>query len=534
MDTLRHENPLYPLLYTLYANRRLIKRVFLAFAALVLLLPLLLRSTYDISAEVLVQSKKVAQTEPNSASLQQETDKFLPPTLADMETESSILRSPELVRATLDSLRQEGHFAEEDGLLKQVLLNPLRDYLINPLRERLLDPLLAALGFAAEPVRDSRLDELTLATLEDLEVVPLPGSNVIAVHYRAGEPALGTLFVNRLLDTYLMRRHALHSNDLPEAFYEQKKAQYQNQLGDLESQRLALLGRVNAANPEEEITFRLNAINQEEQALNQYRDRLLENQRWVDYLQNSLAMARKARLTDYGFPYTFANTLNNASFEDREIRQLGDRLIEQIGQYGAETDVYNPNSAPMQNLYAQISRTRQQFLQVIGNRISERQKELEVLSGVIAQKTTRITEYQARIRELQDAQGGLRQLNTEIEALHQAFFTYTQRYEESRSRALLDGGQSNAKVLSRPFEPTVASFPQPLQIIPLGLLTALLLAIAAGYIREFFDHRFKHPEQLPNQLGLPVLMTINDTQPTALPNPHKPGSLPWIRHWASD
>ncbi|GAB3461706.1 GumC family protein [Azotobacter salinestris] len=530
MDALKRENYLYTFFSTLFANRRLIKRVFLAFAVLTLLLPLLLSRSYEISAEVMVQSKKVAQTEPNSASLQQETDKFLPPTLADMETESSILRSPELVRATLDSLLKEGHFAEEDGPLKQVL----REYLVDPLRTHVLDPLRAALGFAAEPPRDNRLDTLTLATLEDLEVVPLPGSNVIAVHYRAGEPALGTLFVNRLLDTYLTRRHALHSNDLPEAFYEQKKAQYQDQLNGLEAQRLALLERIRAANPEEEITFRLNAINQEEQALNQYRDRLLENQRWVDYLQGSLAVARKARLTEYGFPYTFASTIDNAAFEDREIRQLGDRLIEQIGQYGAETDVYNPNSEPMKNLYAQISRTRQQFLQVIGNRISERNKELEIISGVIAQKTSRIEAYQARIRELQDAQSGLRQLNTEIEALHQAFFTYTQRYEESRSRALLDGGLSNAKVLSRPFEPSEASFPQPMRIIPLGLLTALLLAIAVGYIREFFDHRFKHPEQLLTQLGLPVLMTINAEQPAALPNPHKPGSLPWIRHWASD
>ncbi|GAB3379640.1 GumC family protein [Azotobacter armeniacus] len=526
MNILKRENHLYIFFSTLYTNRRLIKRVFLAFAAFALLLPLLLSQSFDITAEVMVQSKKVAQTEANSATLQQETDKFLPPTLADMETESSILRSPELIRETLDKLRQEGHFAEEEGLLRRLLLNPLRDYLIAPLRN--------ALGFAVEPPRDSRLDELTLATLADLEIVPLPGSNVIAVHYRAGEPALGTLLVNRLLDTYLMRRHALHSNDLPEAFYEQKKTQYQDQLSGLEGQRQALLGRIHSAKPDEEITFRLNAINQEEQALNHYRDRLLESQRWVDYLQNSLAVARKARLTNYSFPYTFASTINNAAFEDREIRQLGDRLIDQIGQYGAETDIYHPNSAPMRNLYAQISRTRQQFLQVIGNRISERRKELDIISGVIAQKTARIEEYQGRIRELQDAQSSLRQLNTEIEALHQAFFTYTQRYEESRSRSLLDGGLSNAKVLSRPFEPTEASFPKPLQIIPLGLLTALLLAIAVGYIREFFDHRFKHPDQLQQQLGLPVLMTINAEQPTALPNPHKPGSLPWIRHWASD
>ena len=534
MNTLKSENHLREFIRALCANGKLIKRVFLAFATLTLLLPLLLRQSYDIDAQVMVQSKKLAQADAANTNLNQESDKFLPPTLADMETESSILRSPALVRDTLDKLRQEGYFRDEDSLLRQVVLNPLRDDLIQPLREHVINPVRGALGLTVEPPRDTSLDRLTLQILADLEIQPAPGSNVISVHYAASDPALGTLLVNRLLDTYLVNRHELHSNDLPEGFFEQKKEQYQARLGSLEGKRMALLEQSNAANPEEEITFRLNAINQEEQELNQFRDRQLENQRWLDYLQSSLAAARQAKLTDSSFPYTFASTIGNQAFEDREIRQLGDRLIEQTSQYGQDSDVYQASSVPMQTQAAQIGRTRQQFLKVVGNRIAERQKDLDIITGVIAQKTERIGQYKARIRELQDVQSSLRQLNTEIEALHQAFFTYTQRYEESRSRALLDGGLSNAKVLSRPFEPTEASFPKPLLIVPLGLLTALLLAVATGYLRELLDHRFKHAAQIPQHLGLPVLMTINADLPPALPNPHKPGSLPWIRHWASN
>ena len=522
---LKSENYLHEFFRTLFANRRLIKRVFLVFAAITLLLPLLLKQSFDIDAQVMVQSKKLPQVDTGSTSLLQNTDRFLPPTLADMETESSILRSPDLVRDTLDKMHQEGYFQDEDSVL--------RDYLIIPLHEHVFNPLRSALGLEADPVRDTRLDQLTLQILEDLEISPVPGSNVITVHYTASDPALGTLIVNRLLHNYLVQRHELHSNDLPETFYEQKKVQYQKRLGNLEGQRLALLEQTKAANPEEEITFNLNAINLDKQALNQYRDRQLENQRWLDYLQKSLAVARKAKLSDYSFPFTFANTIDNVAFEDREIRQLGERVVEQISQYGYEGDIYRHDSVPMKILYAQADRTRKQFLQVVSNRISERQKALDIIAGVITQKTTRIDEYKARIHELQNVQSTLRQLNTEIEALHQAFFTYTQRYEESRSRSLLDGGLSNARVLSRPFEPTEASFPQPMLIIPLGLLTALLLAIAIGYIREFFDHRFKHPAQIQQQLDLPVLMTINAEQAT-LPNPHKPGSLPWIRYWVSD
>ena len=87
------ENYLHEFLRIFFANRQVIKRVFLVFAVITLMMPLLLKQTFDITAEVLVQSKKLPQSDANTA-LSQETDKFLPPSLADMETESNILRSP--------------------------------------------------------------------------------------------------------------------------------------------------------------------------------------------------------------------------------------------------------------------------------------------------------------------------------------------------------------------------------------------------------------------------------------------------------
>src|SRR5690606_40528841 len=98
------------------------------------------------------------------------------------------------------------------------------------------------------------------------------------------------------------------------------------------------------------------------------------------------------------FPYTFAQTLENATYDDREIRQLGDRLIELVSQYGTESDIFQADSVPMQTLRAQIQRAREQFLQVVRNRIQEREKSQGIISGVIAQKTERVDEYKTRIQ----------------------------------------------------------------------------------------------------------------------------------------
>lgn len=381
-----------------------------------------------------------------------------------------------------------------------------------------------------DPVRDTVLDALTQEAMDKLKVETLPGSNVISIIYSFDNPHQGTEFVATLLQNYLASRQELQSIDLPQSFYETKKKQYQVRLDGLEGNRLTLLESIGASDPKEEITFRLNAINTEEQALNLFQDRRLQSERWLDYLKTSLAAATASKLNDYTFPYTFTTTVDNVAFEDREIKQLGEQLTTQVSRYMNDLAVFQPGSEPMLLTREQISRTRQQFLKIVSNRIQERTNDLAIVSSVIDQKTARIAEFKNRIHQLQETQSKLRQMDTEIDALHAAFSTYAQRFAESSTSRSLDNDLSNARVLSPPYEPTDPAFPKPFLIIPFGLFTGLLLAIALVYVREFFDHRFKHPAQITHELGLPVLLVIND-QNTLPTNPHKNWTVPSFVHW---
>lgn len=524
------ENYLHEFLLVFFVNRRLIKRVFLGFAVIALLLPLVLKQSYEITAEVIVQSKKLSQTDANTV-LTPDTDKFIPPSLADMETESNILRSPTLIRETIAQLRDAGQFGGGEGLFARLIGNPIRNWIVNPLRDHVGNPLRSWFGMEIEAERDTALDAFTNQAVKDLKIGTLPGSNVISVVYSSADAAQGTRFVARLLANYLRNRQDLQSNELPQTFYEQKKVQYQQRLDDLEGLRQALLEAAHASDPKEEITFRLNAINTEEQSLNGYRDQALENQRRLDYLQKNLAAARKGSMTDYTFPFAFANTVDNVAYEDREIKQLGEQLANLVTQYGTTADTYRADSVPVQQQREQITRARAQFLKVVENRVRERASDLQITQSVIAQKTARINDYKTRVRDLQEVLSKLRQLDTEIDALHKAFFTYTQRYEESRGERLINGELSNARVLSQPYEPSEAAFPKPMLIIPLGLLTGLLLAIALGYVYEFFDHRFKHPAQVSDHLNLPVLMVLNAVEAPQF-NPYPRWTWRWAWHWA--
>jgi uncharacterized protein involved in exopolysaccharide biosynthesis len=523
------ENYLHEFFRIFFANKQMVKRVFLVFAVIALVLPLILKQSFDITAQVIVQSKKLSQGDATT-SLNQENASFIPPSLADMETESNILRSPALIRQTISELRDKGEYTPPPGILKKLVGQPFKQYVTTPLREHVINPMKSALGMETDPVRDTVLDVLTQEAIDSLKIETLPGSNVISIIYSFPDPAQGTGFVATLLQNYLVSRQALQSIDLPQSFYETKKMQYEVRLDGLEGNRLALLEGVGSSDPKEEITFRLNAINTEEQALNLYRDRLLQSQRWLDYLKTSLAAANNSKLNDYTFPYTFTTTVDNVAFEDREIKQMGEALTTQVSRYMNDLAIFQPSSEPMLLTREQIARTRQQFLKVVSNRIQERTNDLAIVSSVIDQKTARIAEFKNRIHQLQETQSKLRQMDTEINALHAAFSTYAQRFAESSTARSLDNDLSNARVLSPPFEPTEAAFPRPLLIIPFGLFTGLLLAIALVYVREFFDHRFKHPAQITHELGLPVLLVIND-QSVEPGNPHKNWGVPSLMHW---
>jgi len=523
------ENYLHEFFRIFFANKQLVKRVFLVFAVIALVLPLMLKQSFDITAQVIVQSKKLSQGDATT-SLNQENASFVPPTLSDMETETNILRSPGLIRQTIGELREKGEYDSPPSLLNKWVSQPLKTYVTTPLREHVINPVKSALGMEVDPVRDTTLDALTQEAMDKLKIETLPGSNVISITYSFPDPAQGTKFVAALLQNYLASRQELQSIDLPQSFYETKKLQYQVRLNGLESNRQDLLGAVGSSDPAQEITFRLNAINTEEQALNQFQDRLLQSKRWLDYLKTSLAAANSSKLNDYTFPFTFTTTLDNVAFEDREIKQVGEALTTQVSRYMNDLAIFQPSSEPMLLTREQIARTRQQFLKVVSNRIQERTSDLAIVSSVIDQKTARIAEFKDRIHTLQETQSKLRQVDTEIDALHSAFSTYAQRFAESSTARSLDNDLSNARVLSPPFEPTEAAFPKPMLIIPFGLFTGLLLAIALVYVREFFDHRFKHPAQITHELGLPVLLVINDQNVEPV-NPHKSWTVPGFVHW---
>ncbi|MGI0118192.1 GumC family protein [Zooshikella sp. RANM57] len=523
------ENYLHEFLRIFFANQQLIKRVFILFVSISILVPVIVEDHYELTGEVLVLSKKLSQSDADTV-LTGDTDKFVPLTVIDMETESNILRSTGLIRTTVSELYQAGKLSLASLEAATWLGIVFENYIIKPLQQYIIQPMSQLLGVKEKDIQHLEIDKLTTDVLENLTIEPVPGSNVINVTFISVNPEQGVILVNSLLNNYLLTRDQLQSAELPYDLFKKKRDHYRERYAELEKMKLDLLTKYQAANPEQELIQVLASYDDEQESLYDYLDTHLEKQRWVEYLTLHLQHLKStSQLTEYTFPYTFTETAGSVAYDDKEIRLQLEEVSKLVGEYSNASMSFKADSLKIKRISARLARERNALLKLFTNRIQQRQMELAVLEETITAKQQRLKQYETRIDDLRKVASRIEQVETEIKAMNEAFFSYSQQFEEKRMMQLVDNVRlSNARILSRPFIPAEPAFPQLKIILPIGAMTGFLLALAIGYLREFFDHTFKQPSHVEKYLNIPVFATLDDVSKRKEPSQFEHGVASFI------
>ncbi|WP_250654731.1 GumC family protein [Alkalimarinus coralli] len=400
-----------------FANRKLIRRIFVGFAIFTLLVSLLPQKWWELSGQVIVLSKKLSQSTETESMYGTPAARYLPPELQDLETESNILRSQELIRKTVSELHASGEFYLQPGLIDTWVLEPVKTA-IAPIKDQITSTINDLFDKEPEEEKDSTIDELSEFVSEELTTEILPGSNVILITFKFTDPDMGVMFLNKHLDNYLEKRRELLLDEANIDFFLDKKNRFQARFEELEREKTKLLNDYGATDPDRELTLTMDQL-----------------------------------------------------FDEKNKRNLLRDLIPE--------------------------KRKTQELRVLKAQISIIDERLELLNK--------------RVSELNEVESRLVRLSTEIDAVREAYFTYSRKYEDIRTQENENARiVSNVKVLEHATPPLKPAFPRPKLMIPLGLVTGLLLALSLGYIREFFDHGFKHQDQIIKYLDIPVIATIND------------------------
>jgi uncharacterized protein involved in exopolysaccharide biosynthesis len=492
------------LLISIYARFNLIQRVFALMVIATLFVVFFLPKVYTVSGEVIVLATEIRQAD-TAALTQGAVTQYLPVTLKDIETEATILRSLPLLRKTVEQLSSEGKLVFEGSFLDTWVKGPIQNYVIGPVRSL----------FSDEP-EGNEYDGLTKVVLDGLEIVPLPGSNVIRIYYETDNVAQGQVIVNRLMDEYLAMRDRLITG-VNEGLYSKKKNIYKERFEELSNEKIELFDQHEIHTPKEELTLVLQTINKETNEFNQLEDRLLELKNWQQYLKKNINQMSASESTTLSIP----NGLEGSTVEFasqipgyKEIQTQLEHIRALQAEYDEAALSFNKDSLPVVQAQEKIGLARNRLVGLLEGSNKDQLQKIQVLQSVADQKMARLNKLRERASLLTEMSVQETGIDTELAVLNEAYYKYSQQYEEKHLDTLLHRDTlKNVKVLNYAPVPLEPSSPKKKVVLLVGLLSSMIAAVSMAFVCDIFDQRLHDPTKIPSTLDLPVIAIVDDIEP---------------------
>jgi len=490
-----------------FANLPFMRRIFLVCVAVSLLAPALSEKKYVPTGEIMVLSKKIAQGNRGEVGLATGV-RYIPVSLTDMETENNILRSLPVIRKTVTDLYTDGLLHIESSYFDEQIVEPLKERFSSLLN----------LTTSSEMMDEDQLaiNELVKLAVASLNISTIPGSNIILISFETENPEVGSAFVNKLMDNYFVKRQELITNESSVASFLKKKDVYKERIKRLEKNRVDLLNKHGITSSKEELSQVLQNINRENIELNRLIDTHLMEKSWLVYINTQLATLKKAPLKSFSFPYSFdgSGASKGAYYVDAEMKQQVQKIASMQTEYATVLLSFRRDTDAVSMLSKELSEQKTRLINLVNNRVLERSESLRLLEEAIRNKELRIRNYRERVNTLNTVTSLEDEISLELTAVSDTYFRLNQVYEEMRSKQLSELDDfSNVKVLSRATIPLEPSTPSAMLIFALSIFVSIVIAITMGMVREYFDRRFRYPEQALTELGVPTVAIFDDSQP---------------------
>ena len=452
---IRTENSAREVVTIFFAQRRIILRTFLAIMLGALAIVLFYPPRYDIRGSILVKSHKI---EKSPDTLEDTEIKTFEVSKEDLASEVEILSSHDVIAATVRKLHDSGRAFNEPELDEAAVKKHVRT-----------------------------IRKALTATL-------LPDSNIIEVSLTSGEPDTALMVLSTLLDEYVNRRARVFNPQQAVDFYQAQVEKFDTGLKAQEAKLIELVRRTGSADPALEIENNLAHKKDLESELDQARSQWIEKERYLKLLRDGL---------DSGEIKFFS------SIENSSINNLGAKLQDLVLERGNKLRIFAPASSEIQAITEQIDTTFAALRGEVRSVVRKQANEAETLGEKVTTLESRLDELAARNIQLHGAVVEKEAIERQMDLLKHSYDTFSKRLEEARINASSDASNLfNISILSRPFYSGVPVFPNPVTFIPVALFVALLTGCSLGFLREYFDHTFKTPQDSEKYAGLPTIFSI--------------------------
>ena len=486
VSALERRTTLRDLLYVWFKYQRsmvLIIAIAMAGAGLFLLVA---KPTYKAEASVLVKLGKdelaaieAIPREQNNFVLQQRGQ--------IINNEIEILRSDALLRAVapiaLARQEEEEALALKASAVKRALasmkssLKPIKDFL----REQ---------GLGSSMTREQAF---VMDLAKGLKIEAVEETEVIRLTYSDSDAERSAFLANMFLDTYHRLRSEVHGNEQTELFYEEQLERLGSRLKEIE-------GQITAFQKQHGIT---NLDLQKELLVREISD--LERQDFrtkMDIAESQIRFKEITRsATAKGGSVPSAPSRSGANYA-----QLDDAYFKLAADTARLETRYAPTAREIEDVEEQKSRLKLEKSLSVGRAI---EGDLAVQQADQGATKTRLSQLKADLARLNEITFTLADMERSREALRSTYLTYQKKVEELRVSADLNRNQiTSVKTVSRAYPPILPASPKKWLVLALALVVGLFFSFAYAVISEFFNHTFRHDQDVSDQLGLPTLASL--------------------------
>jgi len=323
----------------------------------------------------------------------------------------------------------------------------------------------------------------------------VPRSNVIRVSLAWGNRDSAREILSFFFDEYLAYRSELYNPREAQVFFQQQISNFVTALDDREKELIAMAEDGKVFAPDEQIKSNLLIKENIENNLATLRQEYSRKKNYLENVEQSLDSR----------DINFFTSINNMEIGDlgKRLQQLFMDKQELRKLYPAESTKIKHFDEEIQTVYDSLRSEVQDYLEI-------EKADVEALKSNIEEIEAKALDLEKRNISLYTTMVRNNRLDREINLLEDSYTTFAKRLEQAEISATTKADTFfNVGILSKPQVANAPVFPKKSRVIPLGLILGLIIGATIGFVLEFFDHRFKRPEDVLQYAELPHLFSIS-------------------------
>ncbi|MBF0624157.1 MAG: hypothetical protein HQL82_05060 [Magnetococcales bacterium] len=454
------ENYKRELAFVFFSQKDSIIRVALLFFVITLLVAFLWPKTYQAGGSILVKGKKI---EKNPEALEEAQLRPQSVTKQDLYSELAILTSDEVMELTLKHLETNG---------QQALLRTLHD-------------------------RPERRVKVLKARL-DAQVVPT--SNVIGVTLTGPDPKATAIILQTVMERYIGHRTSIYNPANVTTFIADQVTHYRQDLDGKDRELVRLIETDGTTSPALQIENNLALQKDLQNRIHLILEDITERRSQIAHLEGLLASSR----------VQFFSFLDNPG-----ILALGTQLQGLVAEQGTLLRRYREDSPAVLAVSEQVDKTFERLKGEVQVYTDDLKNRLGILEGKLEQLRKRVAELAQENIRLKKGDLAIQRLERDASLTRFSYETFFKRNEESGLQGQRDGNGSGStipdsyvSILINANAAETPIFPQPLVLVPFGLVAGVLLGVLVGFFYEYSDNTVKRPEDVERHVGVPLIFSI--------------------------